>query len=130
MREYEEGDQDVQAEVEALKAILGGAGPRLSPFATLADAGQLLRRAGFALPVADTETITVTYADIFRLMADLRGMGETNALLARPRAPLRRSVLLEAARRYAESHVEPDGRLPATFQILHLAGWAPLSGTP
>jgi len=110
---------------EAELAVTGGAAPRLSPFATLADAGQLLRRAGFALPVADTEIITVTYADIFRLMADLRGMGETNALVARPRRPLGREVLLETARRYAETYAEPDGRLPATFQILHLAGWAP-----
>ncbi len=115
---------------EAELAITGGAAPRLSPFATLADAGQLMRRAGFALPVADVETITVTYADIFRLMADLRGMGETSALLTRPRAPLRRSVLLEAARRYSESFAEPGGRLPATFQILHVAGWAPEPAPP
>ena len=110
---------------EAELEVTGGAAPRLSPFAALADAGQLMRRAGFALPVADSETITVTYRDIFRLMADLRGMGETSALLARPRRPLARAVLLEAGRRYAEAWAEPDGRLPATFQVLHLAGWAP-----
>ena len=110
---------------EAELEVTGGAAPRLSPFAAQADAGQLMRRAGFALPVADSETITVTYSDIFRLMADLRGMGETSALLARPRRPLARAVLLEAGRRYAEAWAEPDGRLPATFQVLHLAGWAP-----
>ncbi len=115
---------------EAELEVTGGAAPRLSPFATLSDAGQLMRRAGFALPVADTEIITVTYADIFRLMADLRGMGETSALAARPRRPLGREVLLETARRYADAHAEPDGRLPATFQILHLAGWAPEPRTP
>ena len=110
---------------EAELEISGGAAPRLSPLTTLSDAGQLLRRAGFALPVADVETITVTYADMVRLMKDLRGMGETSALLSRPRRPLGRAVLLEAARRYAELYAEPDGRLPATFQILHLAGRAP-----
>ena len=114
-----------QSLVEAELELTGGAAPRLSPGITLADAGQLLRRAGFVLPVADIDTVTVTYPDLFRLLADLRGMGETNALLARSRRPLRRAVLLEAARRYAQTHAEPDGRLPATFQILHLAGWAP-----
>ncbi|MEI6559286.1 MAG: methyltransferase domain-containing protein [Rhodospirillaceae bacterium] len=113
---------------EAELEVTGGAAPRLSPFATLADAGQLLRRAGFALPVADIETVTVTYRDLFGLMADLRGMAETSALLARSRRPLRRAVLMETARRYAERYAEPDGRLPATFQILHLAGWAPDPG--
>ncbi len=113
---------------EAELEITGGAAPRLSPFASLTDTGQLLRRAGFALPVVDIETITVTYANIFRLMADLRGMGETNALHARSQTPLRRSVLLQAARRYSERYAEPSGRLCATFQILHLAGWAALPG--
>lgn len=111
--------------IEAEAAVTGGAAPRLSPFADLRDAGHLMRRAGFALPVVDTETVTVTYPDLFRLLADLRGMGETNAVLARSRTPLRRAVLMEAGRRYAESFAEPDGRLPATFQILHLSGWAP-----
>ena len=112
---------------DAELALLGGVAPRLSPFADPGDAGQLLRRAGFALPVADSDTVTVTYSNIFRLLADLRGMGETNALLARSRRPLRRAVLLDAARRYAERYAEADGRLVASFQILHLAGWAPAS---
>ncbi len=110
---------------DAELAVTGGAAPRLSPFAGVSDAGQLLRRAGFALPVADAETVTITYPDLFKLLADLRGMGETSALTARPRRPLRRAVLLETARLYAERHAEPDGRLPATIQILHLAGWSP-----
>ena len=114
-----------QSLVEAELELTGGAAPRLSPGIALVDAGKLLRRAGFVLPVADIDTVTVTYPDLFRLLADLRGMGETNALRARSRRPLRRAVLLDAARRYAQSHAESDGRLPATFQILHLAGWAP-----
>ena len=111
--------------VDAELAVSGGVSPRVSPLAGLADAGHLLRRAGFALPVVDAETVTVTYPDMFRLFADLRGMGETNATWARPRTPTKRAVFMEAARRYADMFAEPDGRLPVTFEIIHLAGWAP-----
>lgn len=111
--------------IEAETAVTGGASPRVAPFADLADAAGLLQRAGFALPVADSDTLTVTYADAFALMRDLRGMGETNAVAARLRSFTPRSVLLDAATRYASSYGGADGRIPATFQILYLAGWAP-----
>ncbi|WP_247887472.1 methyltransferase domain-containing protein [Azospirillum sp. SYSU D00513] len=110
---------------EAEMAVSGGVSPRVSPYADVRDAGGLLQRAGFALPVVDSDTLTVTYSDAFALMRDLRGMGETNAVLARHKAPVRRELLFEAARRYAEQYAEPDGRLPATFQVLYLAGWSP-----
>ena len=71
----------------------GGAGARVSPFPDVRAAGGLLQRAGFAMPVVDEYTLTVRFADAARLFADLRGMGETNALVARPRAPLRRGAL-------------------------------------
>lgn len=103
----------------------GGAGPRVSPFVDVRDAGMLLQRAGFALPVADADTITVTYADAFRLMRDLRGMGETNAVRERRRSFTRRATLLRAAALYQERYGGPDGRVPATFQIVTLTGWAP-----
>jgi len=114
-----------RALIEAEEATSGGAAPRVSPFAGLADAAALLQRAGFALPVADTDTITVTYADALSLMRDLRGMGETNAILARPGGFTRRTTLLEATARYVELYADEQGRIPATFQILYLAGWAP-----
>ncbi|MEI8395875.1 MAG: methyltransferase domain-containing protein [Rhodospirillaceae bacterium] len=111
--------------LEAELALAGGVAPRVSPFAGLLDAAHLLQRAGFTLPIADSETITVTYSDVFRLMGDLRGMGETGALLARSRRPPGRALFLETARRYAESHAGPDGRITATFEILYLFGHAP-----
>jgi len=114
-----------QALIEAETALTGGVSPRISPFADLGDAAGLLQRAGFALPVADTDTITVTYSDAFALMRDLRGMGEANAVAARTIGFTRRAVLLDAAARYAASYGGADGRIPATFQILYLAGWAP-----
>jgi NADH dehydrogenase [ubiquinone] 1 alpha subcomplex assembly factor 5 len=103
----------------------GGGSPRVSPTADLADAAALLLRTGFAMPVADAEKITVSYPDALTLMRDLRGMGETNALSARRRTPLRRATLARAAALYAERFGSPEGRIPATFEILFLTGWVP-----
>lgn len=119
-----------QAWLAAETALEGGAGPRVAPFADLRDAAGLLQRAGFALPVADSDTITVTYDNPLKLMADLRGMGETNVLLERRRTPTRRATLLEVAERYVTQFAGSDGRVPATFEILYLTGWAPAAGQP
>jgi SAM-dependent methyltransferase len=115
---------------EAELAEEGGVSPRVSPAIELADAAALLQRAGFALPVADSETITVTYPDMLALMRDLRGMGETNALAARRRGGLRRATLARAAALYAERFGDGDGRIPASFEILFLCGWAPHPSQP
>jgi NADH dehydrogenase [ubiquinone] 1 alpha subcomplex assembly factor 5 len=112
----------------------GGVSPLVSPSIELADAAALLQRAGFALPVADSERITVTYPDMLALLRDLRGMGETNALAARRRANglggLRRATLARAALIYAERFGDAAGRIPATFDVLFLCGWAPHPGQP
>jgi SAM-dependent methyltransferase len=115
-----------EAEIE----IEGGAGPRVSPFADLRDLGALLQRAGFALPVADVDDIEVSYPDALKLMADLRGMGETNAVADRRKGFSRRATLMRAAALYAERHAAPDGRLPATFQVIYLTAWAPHESQP
>jgi SAM-dependent methyltransferase len=111
--------------MEAEATLRGGAGPRVLPFADIADASGLLQRAGFALPVADTDLVTVGYEHPLRLLADLRAMGETNALFERPRAPLTRSLIELACRLYVDRHARPDGRITASFEILTLTGWAP-----
>ncbi|MDP3898033.1 MAG: methyltransferase domain-containing protein [Mesorhizobium sp.] len=105
--------------------IAGGASPRVLPFADIRDAGGLLQRAGFALPVADLETVTVRYESMFGLMRDLRAMGATNALLSRSRRPVGRRYFVRAAEIYAERFSDPDGRVRATFAIAWLSGWAP-----
>jgi len=110
--------------------VTGGASPRVSPFVELRDAGGLLQRAGFALPVADSDEITVTYDNLFRLMADLRGMGETNAVRERLPSATRRALFLRAAELYAERHAEETGRIRATFQVIYLHGWAPHEAQP
>ncbi|HUI16345.1 MAG TPA: methyltransferase domain-containing protein [Alphaproteobacteria bacterium] len=111
----------LEAEIE----VEGGAGPRVSPFADVRDAGSLLQRAGLALPVVDRDAITVTYPDALALMRDLRGMGETNAVAAQRRSFSRRATLLRAAAIYEERFAGPDGRVPATFEVIYLTGWAP-----
>ena len=111
--------------MEAELSVAGGVSPRISPTADLRDAAGLLNRAGFALPVADRDRLTIAYDDAFALMRDLRGMGETNAVRLRSAKPLRRAVLAEAARLYQTRHRFDDGRVRATFEVLYLAGWAP-----
>ncbi|MHB8884171.1 MAG: class I SAM-dependent methyltransferase [Methylovirgula sp.] len=105
--------------------ITGGVSPRVAPFADVRDMGGLLQRAGFALPVADTESLTVRYANVFALAADLRAMGATNTLIERAKQPTRRQIFLRAAEIYAERFSDPDGRIRATFEIIFLSGWAP-----
>lgn len=108
-----------EAEVE------DGASPRVAPFADVRDMGGLLQRAGFALPVADSDVVTVTYASPLALMRDIKAMGASNALLARRRTPLRRATLARAAVHYAERFPAPGGRIRATFEIVTLTGWVP-----
>ena len=110
-----------QAEAE----LLGGAGLRVSPFADVLDGAALLQRAGFALPVADLDRVTVRYASAIALIRDVRAMGESNVLVDRARKPLTRPVLRRAAEIYHERFSEADGRVRATFDIVTLTGWAP-----
>ena len=114
-----------QALTQAESEMEGGVSPRVAPFADLRDIGGLLQRAGFALPVADSDIVRVRYANAFALMRDLRQMGLTNALNDRRRTPLRRATLIRAAEIYAERFGEADGRIPATFEIVWLSGWTP-----
>jgi len=114
-----------QAWLEAEIAVEGGAGPRVSPFADLRDAAGLLQRAGFALPVADSDRLTVTYPDALSLMREVKAMGEANAVVERRRTPTRRETLAAAAALYQQRFADADGRIPASFQIIYLTGWAP-----
>lgn len=114
-----------QSFAAAESEVEGGLSPRVLPFADLRDLGALLQRAGFALPVADVDKVTVRYSNAFALMHDLRRMGATNVLADRRRAPLRRRTLLRMAEIYAERFSDADGRIRATFDVVWLSGWAP-----
>jgi len=103
----------------------GGVSPRISPFTRVEDLGQLLQRAGFALPVVDLDTITVSYGDVLKLFADLRGMGESNAIAERRKGLTKRATLMATVDQYINRHTDEDGRVPATFQVLFVTAWSP-----
>lgn len=110
---------------EAESRLTGGLSPRVLPMGEIRDLGALLSRAGLALPVADAVALTASYRDLPHLAADLRAMGEGNALAARSRRPGRRDLFAEAARLYAETYPAPEGRILATYELIFLTGWAP-----
>ncbi|WP_448150585.1 class I SAM-dependent methyltransferase [Labrys miyagiensis] len=110
-----------QAELD----VEGGVSPRIAPFADVRDMGGLLQRAGFALPVADSDTLTVRYDNAFALMADLRAMGATNVMTQRRKTFTRRATMLRMAEIYRDRFSDPDGRIRATFEIVWISGWAP-----
>lgn len=111
----------LSAEVETS----GGAFARVAPFIPLADAGGLLQRAGFALPVTDVETHVVRYGTPLALMRDLKGLGASNPLADRPGRMATRRLLAAASEAYTELAADADGRVRATLEILWLSGWAP-----
>jgi hypothetical protein len=114
-----------QAWLMAESSIAGGATPRVAPFIHIRQWGELLQRADIALPVVDADRRTVLYANVIALMRDLRAMGLSNSLIERSRRPLSRRLLSRLAETYADQFGTPDGRLPATFEIIYLTGWAP-----
>ncbi|WP_407493916.1 methyltransferase domain-containing protein [Pseudooceanicola sp. MF1-13] len=109
---------------QAESRVTGGLSPRVAPMAEIRDLGALLQRAGLALPVADGDELTVTYASPLHLMRELRDMGEANALHQRLRHLTRREVLTQAAQIYIDTFGKDD-RIPATFEMITLTGWAP-----
>ncbi len=115
---------------EAETALAGGLSPRVAPMGEIRDLGALLLRAGFALPVADAGIRTVCHGDLFRLMRDLRCMGEGNALAGRPRKGASRALFALAAVKYRNAYARADGRLPATFEVVTLTGWRPDESQP
>lgn len=110
---------DAELEIES------GLSPRVSPFVDIRDAGSLLQRAGFALPVLDAETIKVSFESPLKLLTDLRGMGETNAVNERRTSFTRRTTLMRAMELYMERHADVDGRITASFEVIFITAWAP-----
>lgn len=114
-----------RAFAEAESETLSGMSPRVIPFADVRDLGALLQRAGFALPVVDSERLTLRYQDLGGLFRDLRALGATNPMLARTKMPLRRETLKRLDEIYRAHFSDPDGRIRATVEIVWLSGWAP-----
>jgi NADH dehydrogenase [ubiquinone] 1 alpha subcomplex assembly factor 5 len=105
--------------------VRGGISPRVAPMADVRDLGGLLQRAGFALPVADSERTIVRYGSFATLVDDLRALGETNALAERAKTILRRDVLAAMLQSYAAESADEEGRIVATFEVIYLTAWSP-----
>lgn len=117
---------DVRATLqEAEFATRGGASLHFSPMIDVRDAGMLLMRAGFSLPVVDRSGFTLTYAGLHDFMRELRHMGEGNSLTARDRRYMGRAFFNNAAELYRNRFSDAEGRIPAHFEVIFLAGWAP-----
>ncbi len=114
-----------QAWIAAETEVRGGVSPRVSPFADVRDLGGLLQRAGFALPVVDADVFKVRYGSVLALMQDLRAMGAGNVMTDRSRTPVSRRLLGRAVEIYADRFADPDGRIPATFELLVMTAWSP-----
>lgn len=114
-----------EALLEAEGEREGGASPRVSPFGDVRAYGALLQRAGFALPVADSEMLKVVYPSPRALMHEVRALGGGNVLLARSKAPLHRHTLERAEDIYRARHGMADGKITATFEFVFMSGWAP-----
>lgn len=114
-----------QAFLAADAATSGGAFARVAPFIPLRDAGALLQRAGFALPVIDVETHLVRYATPLALMRELKALGASNPLADRPGRMATPRLLAAASEAYSELAADPDGRVRATLEIIWLSGWSP-----
>ena len=115
---------------QAESRVSGGLSPRVAPMGEIRELGALLQRAGLALPVADAVPLNASYRDLTHLMHDLRAMGETNALTGRSRHLSRRAVFDTAATLYRDHFGLPDGRIPASFELICLTGWAPSDNQP
>lgn len=115
---------------EAESRLTGGLSPRVAPMAEIRELGALLQRADLALPVADNVISVAQYRDLVHLMHDLRAMGEANALAGRLRHPTRRGVFQAAETLYRDRFGTPGGRLPASFELVCLTGWAPADSQP
>jgi len=120
--------RDVLTEAET--ELTGGLAPRFSPLPGLRDMAGLMQRAGFALPVADRDTVEVTYGHPVVLLSDLKGMAERTCFVPGTSRPLSSRILARATQLYAERFPAPRGRVKASFEIVHVSGWAPGPGQP
>lgn len=114
-----------QALLEAESRRSGGASPRVAPMAEVRDLGGLLQRAGFALPVADQDRLTLRYRSAGALMDELKAMGASNSLAGRRGGLTPPGLIAEAAEVYAERFADADGRVRASLTLMSLSGWAP-----
>lgn len=105
--------------------LTGGASPRVSPFIELRDAGALLQRAGFALPVVDADELALDYATPLALLDDLRAAGEANAVTQRNRRTPPRGLFPLALESLALGSLAASGRISIPLRLATMTAWAP-----
>lgn len=105
-----------------------GIAAHIHPQIDVRAAGDLLQRARFAMPVADSDTLIVRYSALITLLRDLRCHGWTNVLADAPPA-LGKAGLLAAMRDFADA-ADSDGKTAERFEIVYLSGWAPSPDQP
>ncbi len=103
----------------------GGVSPRISPFIDIKDAGALLQRAGFALPVADSDLLTIYYNNFSDILNDLRHMGETNVLLEQHKGLTLHKFWRDVEQYYVQHYATDEGKLPLTIEFIYMTGWKP-----
>jgi SAM-dependent methyltransferase len=118
----------LRAAMLAADMLAGRAAARVHPLVDVRAAGDLLARAGFALPVADGERLDVRYRSLSSLLADLR-FGAQGGVLADP-PPALGPMQAAAAHAAFATAADPDGRTTETFELVYLIGWAPDASQP
>jgi len=117
--------QELRESILAVSSAEGKMAPRISPFVEVRDAGALLQRAGFALPVIDSETLTIHYREPMTLLNELRLMGEANCLIEQHKGLTARHFWPQVMEHYASHYAAADGRLPVTIELVFMTAWAP-----
>ena len=116
--------------LQAETAMTAGASPRVAPFCDVRDAGGLLQRAGFALPVVDTDRLKVRYDNAMALMKELKAHGLSNSMAERHRSLVTPGLMAMACAHYDQTYADPDNRIRPTFQMIYLTGWSPHESQP
>lgn len=123
--------QELRESFAAAAASSGGdLHNHIAPFVEVRDAGNLLQRAGFALPVVDSETLEISYPHPMKLLHELRAMGETNMLLSQSKQTLPRAYFAQMMAAYQQRFSHDEGRITATVEIISMTAWAPDASQP
>ncbi len=116
---------------EAEESLYGRISPRVSPMITSEQATRLLQSAGFAMPVVDRDIIKINYKALASLFADIRRMGDSNALADRSKQSVSKRFFKKIEEIYKRDYSdEKSGKLKATFEIIYLTGWSPHKDQP
>jgi NADH dehydrogenase [ubiquinone] 1 alpha subcomplex assembly factor 5 len=117
--------QELRESLRAAAAETGSIAPRIAPFVEVRDAGALLQRAGFALPVIDSEILRLTYATPLALLRELQALGQTNILTQQHRGLTGKGFWPRVFHQYQQRYSDSRGRITATLELIFLTAWAP-----